>query len=108
MRQIFKEGYINCTSCNKKLIHSVRYLVSITVIHLLLYIAIIQFLIDESIVLVAFVTALFTASVLAVSVLVVPLVLVEESTDTRIQKWHQSPIPYLVLLCAIAWLWSTF
>jgi DNA-directed RNA polymerase subunit RPC12/RpoP len=105
--QVFKEEYIRCSSCNAKLIHSVRYLVSILVIHLLLYITVIQFLIDDGFVVVAFVTALFTASILA-SVSVVPLVLVEENTDTRILKWHQSPIPYLLALCAIAWLWSTF
>ena len=105
--QIFKEEYIRCSSCNTKLIHSARYLVSILVIHFLLYIAVIQFLIDDGLVVVALVTALFMASIFATSVLVVPLVLVEENTDTRILKWHQSPIPYLIVLCAIAWLWST-
>ncbi len=111
MSQIFREENIECNNCGKILVHSVPIIVAILLAHAFIYYVVIQVVLDEGVVVVWAVTLLFMISIIG-SQIFLPLVVLREDDAgqeaNEIKKWYHSPIPYLVILCTIVWIWYAY
>jgi hypothetical protein len=112
LSQLLWAEQIQCRNCDTTLVHSVRTLVAILVIHLILYLLVVQFLAGSGLVIVILVTMIFSLSIIFGCALLLPLVIVEEEDarkgTSKIQIWYHSPIPYLAIFTAMAWMWHIY
>jgi len=83
LSELFKTDQITCNNCNAKLIHPVKGIVTILFTSLILYIWVIQLFVNEGLLIVISVTALFSISIIIQFAFLLPLVAVKEKNMPR-------------------------